>query len=483
VPCKWPRRLMESELGPLKHLAEEAAWFARDRDLRVLQVRTTVDLREPVLAVVMGQEFHADNRSPFVRLDDAFTTAAPAWRARARRLCDQHERRREDMAAEGASLPALRPLTAARDELASFAAQLREVADARCAPLEGLVVVLAPTRLDDPVAFEGAVRALVAAPTLNDVRWVLVLVEGPGVSRLLQELLQELGGKALTVDCRPDPAAQTRELDQMLAAAASAPADAVGPAKIGAAWPPGVSPPPRLNRPPPSPAQVREVLAAAGLPPSLADGTGDELRRLVLGGAVALRQGRGPEAVRLQREARDLCQRHGMVKESLIMELALGTYLVQLGQRALAITTLRAVVARAEEARHPQEGVQAHLALGMLYTLERKPLDASLAYVAAGRLAQQAGLDLLGIEAYRLAGSSMTDPGHKAKAWRAALDIARAAPPPEARASSAAETARALAALLRASGLHRQAEALEQESVSLEAGETAPPAPLAVASR
>ena len=51
--------------------------------------------------------------------------------------------------------------------------------------------------------------------------------------------------------------------------------------------------------------------------------------------------------------------------------------------------------------------------------------------------------------------------------WRHALALSDEAPPPEAKASSAAEVAAALAALCRAQGLDAQARALDAKAAEL----------------
>ena len=460
---------MDSFAKPLRALAEDAAWFARQKALRVLHVVTASDLRDSVLDVVMGQEFHADNHSPFLRLEDAYSAESRGWEARALRVREQHGARREAMAKEGLSLPALPPPSPEKgDAVAAFAVLLRQVVEARCAPLEGLVVVLAPTRMEEPREWQRELRLLLEAPKLADVRWVVVDLDRSS----LGSIVETLGAKALSNTCRVDEEALQAELARMLDGAGAASPGAPGPAQVGAAWPRGVVPPPRKGKPAPSPGQVEAALKEAGIAPGMAGEAGRQLRQKVLLAAQALRQ-KKVDAIRLQREARDLCVEAGLRRESVLMELILASYLAHLGQPAKAIEQYEAAFVRAQQEQLPQQAAQAQLAIGALHFLARKQEAAAAAYVRGAECAKEAGVALLAIEGYRLAGQAWADMGkapQATQAWRSALAVAETAPEAEVKASSAAETARALAALCRKHGLTAQAQSLEAQSLQLEHG-------------
>jgi tetratricopeptide (TPR) repeat protein len=471
---------MDSFAKPLRALAEDAAWFVREKRLRLLHVVTSGDLRDSVLDVVMGQEFHADNHSPFLRLEDAYSPESRGWEDRALRVREQHAARREAMAKEGQDLPPLPPPSAEKgDALTAFAVLLRQVADARCAPLEGLVVVLAPTRMEDPREWQRELRVLVEAPKLADVRWVVVELDRSS----LGPMVEALGAKALSNTCQVDENALQAELARMLDGAGGASSQAPGPAQAGAAWPRGVVPPPRKGKPTPSPAQVEAALKEAGIAPGIAGESGRQLRQKVLLAAQALRQ-KKVEAIQLQREARDLCLKAGLIRESVLMELILASYLAHLGQPAKALEQYEAAFVRAQQEQLPQLAAQAQLAIGALHFLARKPELAAAAYLRGAECAKAADVALLAIEGYRLAGQAWADLGKGSlatQAWRSALAVAEKAPQEEVKASSAAETARALAALCRKHGLAAQAQSLEEQSLRLEHGEELPPQEKAVA--
>lgn len=454
---------MESIAAPLRALEEEARWFARDGAIRMLHVVTSVDLRDAVMKIVMGQEFHADNRAPFVRLDDSFSRADGGWAVRSTRLLAQHVERLEALGVVGT------PLAGApgRDALAAFASNVRWVADQVPPPMTGLVVVLAPTRVADANDWEIAVRALVTSPGLAGVRWVVVEPE----ASTLDATVRELGAAALHVTAAVDEAALDQDISAALGRVAAAPTGATAHAAMGAAWPRGVAPPPRRNAPTLPPAELKAAMVAAGISPAITPDEGRALRLLLLKGADALKTNRGPEAVRLQCEARDLCSSLGMAAESVLMELILGTYLVQLHQHKLAIDTFRTAVGRAEAAGLKKEAAQGQLALGALAAVDGRANDAATAYTRAGTLARGAGIALLAIEAYRLAGVYCADVELKVQTWKQALDIADELDHSTIKASSAAEVARALAAVLRKHGLTAQAVDMENQSVALEGGE------------
>src|SRR5579863_2006040 len=107
---------MESYAAPFRALASASGWFARAPEIRLFNVVTSPALREAAIDVVMAQEYHADNRSPFVRLEAPWTTGDTGWEERSKALREQHEKRRTAFAKEGIALP---PLTSASPTRAS----------------------------------------------------------------------------------------------------------------------------------------------------------------------------------------------------------------------------------------------------------------------------------------------------------------------------------------------------------------------------
>ncbi|KYG09062.1 hypothetical protein BE21_19915 [Sorangium cellulosum] len=480
---------MQAISDALNRLHEDAAWFARAHELKLLRVRCAGDLRATALKLLLGLEFHADNFSPWVVLEDAHSAAEGGWQVRATRVLANWELRRDAFAKEGVEMPTATPALSLPDGallasalhagiplrssggLGPFAAALHGVLGALRPPLRGLVVVLAPTVIESMAAFEAELTALVQAPTLADCRWVLVhdtTADGPA------KLLQALGARALICNCVIDPAQQDRDLDTLLAGG-----DGPQAARAGMAGPRGVVPPKRVDGPPELPREARDAaLRLAGIDPAYLD-EAPRLRSLVLGAAVAIKRGKGPEAVRLQREARDLCERLSLHAMKVICQVALASYLSGLGERGRAIAELRDATAYAQRWGLGQQESQARLALGLLLALGGQHHEAASEYAIAGQCAERAGISPLAIEAWRLAGQlalQVKMEPHAIASFKEAIRIAGQSANDVVKLSSAAEAARKLASVCRARGLGAQAASLEEQAGQMERGEfgTAP---------
>lgn len=477
---------MESFARSIRELTDTLSWFVRARENRVLHVRTSHDLRVTALRLAAAQELHPENRSPWVLLEDPSTADSDGWLARVERLREQHASRRERMAEEDEHLPELPDRPTALEPLAAFGAQLVQLLDTRADWHEGLVVVFAPTRVERPRALCDALRSLLDARGLDAVRWVLIDPEPDA----LEPVAAHVGEQAMRAAFLVDEAEAQRDLAAMLDAAENAPADISGPARVGAAWPSGVSPPPRPDRPPADPEMIDELLRKEGIDLPLAGSRGTELGRAVLRGAQALRRGEAAEAVQHQARACSICIESGLAREATIMQLVLGAYLTAAGDPGRAMRTYATASEQAERAGLPDLGTQAQLALGALHLRAGDRPEAAVAYARGAALAQKAGSVILRIEALRLAGQAQLDLGNEEEAmhlWTAALEAAEAtlsqaaaaapAPPTagmaapsaaEVKVSSAAEVARSLAALFRKRGLREEAAALDERSRELE---------------
>ena len=146
---------------------EDCAWFTRAREVRLLVVRTSGDVRSTVTKLAPRYEFLADNRSPWVLMEDAYKGGTAYWESRAARLIQHWERRREAFARDGVELPAAvvrqtasSSLAAIRPGLDAFLNAAVSVLDALRPPLHGLVLVLAPTVVDGANGLEQDLLAL-----------------------------------------------------------------------------------------------------------------------------------------------------------------------------------------------------------------------------------------------------------------------------------------------------------------------------------
>jgi hypothetical protein len=436
-------------LQPIQALHERAAFFLAAPEVRVLLVEVDDVMRAPALAHLMGLEFSADNRSAFIGLVAPHVGSEPGWAAWVDEVVDQHKARRAAHADEGVDIEDMPTTLAGADAMARLAAALWSASRiVRAAPLEltGVTCVLAPERLDADEAFARSLLDFVEAPSLEGVRWILV----DPVDRLREALSPALGERLLTCECRLDDRARDRAAAMQVAAAAAAGAKAPPQAKQGAAWPRGVKPPARPgSRPPRGTAVPPEVAEIARKGDALG-----ELAAVVRAAAHAASTGNAGEAVRLQTRARDLAFSAGLRPELAQMELILGTFQLKLdperggGPAAARLTFTRALEGAERDGLH-LEAAQAALGLAQLHLLTPDRTLGFEAFRRAAGLAQKAAAPALAIEALRAAGQTALAAGAltaAAGSWREALDLAATLPPAEAKATSAAEVARLLAA-------------------------------------
>ena len=463
---------MESIAKPLRRLQEEASWFARASEVRLLWVTTPAPLRSAALSALTRLEYHADNQSPWIVLEAPWSgpdAGAPARSAQFfERFSDKAQHLR-DAGVDLGAFPASPRADHDRSPWSRWAQDLTEACAALRLPLRGLVVVLAPLRVDAAPAFVAQLRVLIAEPVLKDVRWVVIESD----TRHLAPLLEELGERrGLSVDVSLDEAEQQRDL-----AALVGPALAGVSARLPHPWGPWSSagampstvPPPRVGeRQPPS----DEQLLASGLEPAYLKGGGRELRRLMLSGALAQRQGRTADAIELQSCTAELCGHLKLYREQVIHLLVLGGYLLAASQPERARAAYRTAGQLAAEKQLALQHAQAELGLGLLAALQQRP-EASQHYAAAGRLAEMAEVPALAVECWRMAGQAASEglaTGWASECWQRGLTLAEALPPETARATSAAVIARLLANAQAARGRSAAAEQLHLQAFRIEHG-------------
>ena len=460
---------MESIAAPLRRLQEEGSWFARAHELRLLHVRTDASMRGAVIEQVMALEHHADNRALFYRFDDPFAGADRGWPARVQRLADQHDEKIASVAPAGIVVQPLGRAGASPEPTAvGFSALLFQIRPLLGAPLNGAVVVLAPAQIEDAALFHQELSALVAAPQLAHVRWIVVEADGAAA----RELVVALGPRALDCDCLVDEAQQQRDLAAGGAAAVSDP-PLVLPIELGWRAPgamPDVAAPPRRDR---GRLPTDDELRAAGLSPKFVKGGGEQLKKLILGAALAMRQSRHPDAVALQARAAALCAEMEMPREQVLNVTILGGYLLAAAQRPHAREAYTKARDLAAAGGFDDLIAQTELALGMLDAVDRLPAEAAGHYAAAGQHAEKADIAPLAIECWRMAGQLALEARLETGAvdcWKRALALAEPLQPDLAKLTSAAEVARALAAVCRKRGLLAQADSMDRHSAQIEAG-------------
>lgn len=453
----------------LEELEERARWFARAKEVRLFHVATSGDLFALALDVLVAQAAHPDNRAPFVVLDEPYELRDDGWRARAESVVRQHAAARETLAKDGVLVP--EPVRAAASDtgLATFATALRSVSLTWPQPLSGLVVILAPARIEKPAALEQELSFLVAASALADVRWVLLEATDARFT-----LATQLGAAGSTARCVASLDARREDLAAHIDALGAATIGGASWARAGAAWPRGVSPPaperPKLVGP--ATEVIDPMTHHTGAMPLVGEKGWQLLELAVLRATLAFSEGRHAQAVQLQALAKDLCARSHFFREAALMEMILGTYRAAAKQTDQAIATYESARDHAVKERWHELAAQAELAIGALLVQRERLPDAAAAYTRAARIAREHDATPLAVEALRMAGHVAADAGlleQATRTWLDAIALVEDAPPTDASRTSAPEAARALAALCRKHGLTQQAVGLESRAAELEA--------------
>jgi tetratricopeptide (TPR) repeat protein len=463
---------------PIDRLREAVRWFVAAPELRLLHVVASPELRVAALQTIASSQSSEYNRSVYVFSQTPAAGAPADWEARAAEVDDDMASARESAAAATPAvvIPSPPPMNPPASGLSRFAATLRGHSSVLRAPLAGMIAILAPPAVVDPATWVADLRQLVQSPALDRVRFIVVEPE-PGPARAVAD---ELGRAADHVDARVDPAASTSLTRAMLAGIESAPKGA-DPARIAGMAGPKEAPPPRVDRTLPSPETAAEELSSVGVAPGLGDPDAMQaLRVKLMSASLAQQEGRKDDAIRAQREARDLAERAGLARESILLDLMLGAHLVQAGGYATALQTFDRVIERARTASMPQLEAQALMAKGGVLLVQQRPHDAAAVYTSGARVAEAANARPFAIECFRMVGQILASLGNEAEAGTAfhrALAVAKSGEPLDRATSSAPVAARDLAAIYRKSGLTAQAASLEAEAEKWQAEVPEVPAP------
>jgi tetratricopeptide (TPR) repeat protein len=436
---------MQAYSQPLTRLQTEASRFLRDRSLRLFHVVADTDLHGAVVELLAGQELRLDNRSPFVILEEPHTKADPGWERRTHTAWRQHERRRIEMAENGEALGELPEPTAAKG-LLGLAELLGRLLVVRPEDTEGLVVLLAPERIEAPDAWQESIGTLLSLQGFSEARFIVVDRERCSIPKVM--IKHE--GCVLTTSCRIEG-----ESPQAVLAGALDEDLLRYPGPIGAR-PKGMTPPRRVDAPP-----VAEPDPSAALQL--------EVTRNVLLGSVAMGEGRVSDGVAYQRRARDVSVEAQRIEQGVMMELVLGGYLGIAGAGDQAEQSYQRAAATAEAAGLLDKAAMAHLALGSSRLTRGDRTGALVAYARASTIAEQAGQDVLALQACHLTGDVARDLRMEPQAitfWARAIEIAER-DPATAPMTSAGLAALELALLCRKRGQHHHAAQLLAKAEAL----------------
>ena len=332
----------------LDPLADLFRGFVRRPGVRAFAVEAALDDQPEVARMLAGFEHHADNRSPFlsVTLRDS-TCASSAWSEVLRGLQDSHA----ELRSAGAPVGSMPPLPVGDEAAAKVSVALVGIASSVGAPARGVLVLLVLGGHVDPEMLE-QLGTMVRSRELEEVRFVVLA--GPGAKL---DSWASKHGEARVRFYRLDVPGDTQASSTIRALDSE---ERLGPGFRGA-WPMGTKPPPRPRRrrapggtstgaapPPRAETDAPETDAPeTGAQPEAENAAFEHSLSVLIRRAEAeMQQERGPEALRLQSQARELCTEHEQHVRAIEMEMMLGGYLLRLGQPRLAASTF----ARADEA-------------------------------------------------------------------------------------------------------------------------------------
>lgn len=390
-------------IGRFDPLSDLLRGFIRRPRIRGFSIEAAETDRSEVARLVGGFEHHADNRAPFfsVSLADC-TCAGSAWKDALRSVQDTHA----ELRSAGSPVGSMPPQPVGEEPAASVSVVLAGIASRVESPAEGVLLCLQLRGVIEPPMLS-QLGTMIRSRELEGVRFVVVAE--PDAKSSLENWAKRLGEDRMWFyRLDPAPAARAGQTIQALDAE-----ERNGPGFRGA-WPTGIKPPPRPRRRRGPPARA---LPASGDAPTdgalreAADTPDEEaefehqLSLLVRRAEAEMQQEHGPDALRYQTQARELCTEHEQHRRAIEMEMMLGGYLLRLDQPRLAASTF----SRADEAGFEHQeyelAAKAQVNEGIAYERDLDTVAALKAYRRAIETGKGvADAPAVVFEAYRRAG-------------------------------------------------------------------------------
>lgn len=412
----------------------------------------------PVVARALRvEEWHEDNRSPYLLFDNAYASDAESLAPMAAQVRAHYERLAGSFAEDGVQLPPFAaPAWDARDPVGSLAAHMHAFAGGMPAPLSAPVIAWIPTDAKAARAWVDTCFALMHALWATGVKFVL---RDDGAGHLARALAAA-DEAATSVPFRMDEGAILDFFRKLTAP----PSAGRAPGTLPGAAAPDVVPPVRPGPRPVTGEELRAVLAKEGLPPALAQDEAERLRHLVLSAADALARGDERNAIATQASAAELCMKTGVRIEESLMIMLLGSYCLHFNRLHDAEIAWRRAETVAGDAGAFAQLAQIRLALAHLLLRNQKMEEAAALYEQAAYAACVAGSNLLWIEALRLAGTCHVQRGVEEDAYHCWNSVVRRTAGevsgPEIENSTFMDVASDLLELLRRHGLDDQARSV-----------------------
>jgi tetratricopeptide (TPR) repeat protein len=417
---------------PLERLADEVRAFVQRPELRALHVAADAHLAAGALQVLLGAEHLADNRSPWLSAE-VDTHRDDAWTRIDAQLVREHETR----CAAGAPLVPLPTDVPGAPGPGRCAARMRQCAASVKEPARGLVVLLLVRGSTVAEPWLSRLGEMLLDPALGTVRVVVLTSLCPAALAWSDRLTPSI---CAVHRCELDEAAVTEEL------AAEVEADARG----GGTWPATAKPPPRAGAPEPPPRQ-----------PTVEEQLRGHVKRALLG----MRREDGPEAVREQTAARDLCRDAGRLPDAVRMELVLGGYLMRLRQPERAQESFDRAAKAAGAIDERALEAQARYAEAFVWRERRRTEDAIRCYWAGIEAAKRGRHVRLVFDGYWEAGQllrPLDQTSALVSLWSDAIRTAGEYPPAQLRKTRLEAVVHALAEELRRLRRGGDARAVEE---------------------
>jgi hypothetical protein len=402
----------------------------------VLRIEAEHAHRADALKSLRLIEWKPENRHPFVIVEGTFASAREYIGVIARKLHDDYGKLAKGLAEDGLTIGALGPLVrpVRGNDLMNL---IRHASSEVSKVLAGLTLVLMPERITDA---KGYAECLSLIAPIADGAMLRVAVQSepeiattyPGAARFLVDdralldHLKNLGKKA----------------------------------EEG----------PPTGKPRPTPEQRAAAEKAAGKP-ILSEGTGNDLRALLLDAGDAFSKSQFKTAAKKFRAARMLCHLTGLKEEEAMASIALGSALLATGDKVAAIAAYRAGKQIALSIQKLAIAAQAELGVAAIHFFATEYRSARASYADIMHLA--ADIPPLRLEAMRMEGECYLAEARTADAITSlgvAVDTAAALPPDVRKMTSYAHAGKTLVGVLDRAGEPARARATEKHLEALAKG-------------